>query len=127
MAFERTNDDVSFSDVPIDGAEIVAFQYTPRKRLSLVVFTQGDTPGREYDLHFVKPIHVTIDIAQVKARVVGHRTLSDSLLLRQVPSSPASHPATVATKELKHYRIDVENGGIDVVAESFRSDLVWGV
>jgi hypothetical protein len=76
-------------------------------------------------IHFAKPVCLQLEIPHFGARITGHSERHGSLLAQQARSALASQVARLSSDRLIHYRIEVEGGGIDIVAESFQVAVVW--
>lgn len=122
-----------FDELLIDQAGLTAVDIVTLRKVSVTLFTfpgHPDDPsgGKEYNVQFNKIIDYKLELtsfSSVMCIVQAHTAFRDSEFLSACRSREKEFTRTVSWEKLYHFRIVLDKGQLDVIAEDFTCNLLW--
>ncbi len=119
-----------FSEINLDGALVQNLEIIPLKKISLrmMAFPTASNPtasGEIYDLQFNRVVDFDLETDGTSLRITGQKVFKDSEFLETVRTRPKKFAAKIYPERLQHFRIEFDDGRLDVIAESFSCVLLW--
>lgn len=119
-----------FSEINLDGALVQNLEIIPLKKicLNVIAFPTASNPtasGEIYDLQFNRVVDFDLETDGTSLRIIGQKVFKVSEYSATVRARPNKTGAKIYPERLHHFRIEFDEGRLDVIAESFSCVLLW--
>ena len=119
-----------FSKINLDGALVQNLEIIPLKKicLNVLTFPTASKPtgyGKIYDLQFNRVIDFDLETDGISLRITGQKVFKESEFLETVRTRPTNYSIKIHPERWHHFRIEFDEGRLDVIAESFSCVLLW--